>query len=82
MPFASNDSSSPSTVCSSSSACVSASAAAVDLPTREQNSIRCGAYASDVSRNDTGSAYRREPGTNTSPERSPSHSPTSTHSSQ
>jgi hypothetical protein len=36
------------------------------LPTRWQNSIRCGSHACGVSRNDAGSAYRRLPGTNTS----------------
>jgi hypothetical protein len=48
----------------------------------QQNSTFCGAHRSAVSRNDAGSAYRREPVTKTSPERSPSRGPTNTASSQ
>ncbi len=46
---------------SSLSACASASTPSAGLPTREQNSTRCGAHACSVSRNDAGSAYRRSP---------------------
>ena len=49
--------------CSSSLATAKASAADAGLPARWQNSRRRGSHCCGVSRNEAGSAYRRDPGT-------------------